>query len=78
MKRRNFVKAAAAAAIAPQVAIAAEPKRREPLSGIQIAPFSILDEGLDRCLDTLQSKAAVNALFIYSQSYYPGYTSRQT
>ena len=73
MKRRDFVKAAAAAAIAPQGAIALEPKRREPLSGIQIAPFSILDEGIDRCLDTLQAKAAVNALFIYSQSYYPGY-----
>ena len=53
--------------------LAAEPKRADPLVGVQVAPFSILDEGIDRCLDTLKDKAAVNALFIYSQSYYPGY-----
>ena len=73
MKRRDFVKIAAAAAVAPRPAIAQQSIEPTPLAGIQIAPFSVFDEGIHRCLDTLQEKAAVNALFIYSQSYYPGY-----
>jgi hypothetical protein len=40
--------------------------------GVQIAPVSLFDEGFDRCLDTLQEKAAVNTLFIYSQTYHAG------
>ena len=73
MKRREFLEVAAAAALGPRAAIARTPKNPEPLIGVQVAPFSMLDEGIDRCLDTLRTKAAVNALFIYSQSYYPGY-----
>jgi hypothetical protein len=40
------------------------------LIGIQIAGHSLLDEGMDRCLDTVQSTCQANALFLYSHSYY--------
>lgn len=78
MKRREFVKVAALASIASQAGVAlGDPAadgvaQREPMVGVQIAPVSLLDEGLDRCLDTLQEKAAVNTLFIYSQTYHAG------
>ena len=44
------------------------------LSGIQIGAMSLLDEGIDRCLDFIQEHAAVNALFVYTQSYHMGST----
>lgn len=78
MKRRDFVKAAALATLAGQSRLvsgqpAAENKERPaPMIGVQIAPVSLFDEGFDRCLDTLQEKAAVNTLFIYSQTYHSG------
>lgn len=78
MKRRDFVKAAALASLGPygRHLAAAETDvtspRRERLVGVQIAPVSIFDEGIERCLDTLQEKAAVNTLFIYSQTYHAG------
>lgn len=72
MKRREFIKAASATVLSTG-ALARETAPTERLAGVQIAPFSILDEGIDRCLETLKDKAAINALFIYSQSYYPGY-----
>ena len=80
MKRRDFLKANTltfgSTALGPvadgQVAAAAD--RTEPLVGVQIAPVSIFDEGIDRCLDTLKEKASVNALFIYSQTYHAGTT----
>ena len=40
---------------------------------MQISPHSLLDEGVETCLDRLQKDAAVNALFIYSQTYHMGY-----
>jgi hypothetical protein len=40
------------------------------LVGIQIAGHSLLDEGIDRCLDLVQSTARANALFLYSHSHY--------
>ena len=79
MKRRDFIKAAGVAAvaqsaiaqsaIAPATAQTRAPDSAEPLVGIQIAPVSLLDEGIERCLDTLREKASVNSLFIYSQTY---------
>ncbi|MCA9128575.1 MAG: hypothetical protein KDB22_15920 [Planctomycetales bacterium] len=66
MKRREFMKAAALAAAAPYAAIGQEGAPKHPLVGVQIAPVSIFDEGIERCLDTLLEKASVNALFIYS------------
>jgi len=38
--------------------------------GVQIGPQSLLDEGVDHCLDLLQETAGVNALLVYSHSYY--------
>ncbi len=78
MKRRDFIKSAAVVAMAPANAPAnelAQPNREPaPLVGVQIAPVSILDEGIEQCLDTLREKAAINTLFIYSQTYHAGTT----
>ena len=85
MKRRDFLKTtsltlgstALGQLVAGQIAagqVAAAADRTEPLVGVQIAPVSIFDEGIDRCLDTLKEKANVNALFIYSQTYHAGTT----
>ena len=71
MKRRTFLKVAAAATLGPQ-ALANDSEQAAPLVGVQIAPISLLDEGIERCLDTLQEKAGINALFIYSQTYHGG------
>lgn len=72
MKRRDFMKAAALAAATPYAAMGRERAPKHPLVGVQIAPVSLFDEGIERCLDTLREKAAVNALFIYSQTYHAG------
>lgn len=73
--RRSFLKCtstAATVALAGPIAdrvCAAEP-RRERLVGIHIAAHSFYDEGFGHCLDLLQESAAVNALFVTSNSYY--------
>jgi hypothetical protein len=38
--------------------------------GIQMGPHTILDEGIDRCLDLIQETAAVNAVMIYSHAFH--------
>ncbi len=76
MKRRDFLSTASLAVVggvAPSL-VQAVPSRRGPLVGVQIAPVSILDEGIEACLDTLKEKGEVNALFIYSQTYHMGMT----
>ena len=72
MKRRNFIKAVALASAASNAALGRDKTLNPPLVGVQIAPTSLLDEGIERCLDTLRTKAEVNALFIYSQTYHEG------
>jgi len=72
MRRRDFLKAAGLTAVAPRAAMANQRSSSDPLVGVQIAPVSIFDEGIERCLDTLKTKASVNALFIYSQTYHAG------
>lgn len=42
----------------------------EPYVGIQIAPHSLYDEGIDYCLDLLRETGRINALMISSLSYY--------
>jgi hypothetical protein len=42
----------------------------EPYVGIQIAPQSLYDEGIEYCLDLLRETGRVNALMISSLSYY--------
>jgi hypothetical protein len=41
-----------------------------PFVGIHIAAHSFYDEGIDHCLDFVRGTAAVNALFVTSNSYY--------
>jgi hypothetical protein len=65
MTRRSFL---ATAALATTSALAASKPRT--LIGIQVAGHSLLDEGIERCLDTIQSTCAANTLFLYSHSYY--------
>ena len=72
MNRRDFTKTMALSVLASRSALGRAAPASAPLVGVQIAPVSLLDEGIDRCLDTLQEKAAVNALFIYSQTYHAG------
>lgn len=72
VSRRVFVKATAIATLAPQLTFAKEKERTKPFVGIQIAPVSLFDEGVERCLDTLREKASVNALLLYSQTYHAG------
>jgi hypothetical protein len=68
MNRRNFIRSASLALAAS--AISAQPPRPKTLVGIQVAGHSLLDEGMDRCLDTIQSTCHANTLFLYSHSYY--------
>lgn len=73
MNRREFIKQTTAASLALSASSsrAAEAlAKASPLIGIQIAGHSLLDEGIDRCLDTIQSTCGANAIFLYSHSYY--------
>src|SRR5215468_7099317 len=67
--RRDFLKDAfAASAIAALTRdAAAQPSTR--FNGIQMGPHTMLDEGIDRCLDLIQETAAIDTLFIYSHAY---------
>ncbi|HXS93978.1 MAG TPA: hypothetical protein VN736_05190 [Candidatus Limnocylindrales bacterium] len=64
--RRGFLKGLAAL---PALA-AAEPQPRTPFNGIQMGPHTMLDEGIDHCLDLIQDTAAINAVMIYSHTYH--------
>ena len=65
MTRRHFLSTAALASASTFAA-----SKPRPLIGIQVAGHSLLDEGMERCLDTIQSTCAANAIFLYSHSYY--------
>lgn len=74
MERRAFIShtAQAGLALAAPRLLDAGPVASKPkaLVGIQIAGHSLLDEGIERCLDIVQSTARANALFLYSHSHY--------
>lgn len=73
MQRRRFLHTATGASLAcASGGLAAVPEPAEKLVGIQIAPFSLLDEGIEAALDFMQETAKVNALFLYSQDYHIG------
>ena len=42
----------------------------ETFVGIQMSPHTMLDEGIDQCLDLCQSNARVNAVFPYSHAFH--------
>ena len=73
--RREFLKTAVALpalaglagqADAQQTGLGPAPK----FNGIQMGPQTILDEGIDRCLDLIQETAGINALMVYSHTYH--------
>ncbi len=75
--RRSFIKKSALAAtvmgISPEVAGAFTKNKNDGkaiMSGIQIAPFNFLDEGIETVLDRLKELANINTLFVYSHTYY--------
>lgn len=43
-----------------------------PFNGIQMGPHTMLDEGIERCLDLIQETAAINAVLVYSHMYHGG------
>ena len=49
----------------------------EPLVGIQVGAISFVDEGVPAVLDQLQQLAAVNAVFVATQSFDRGVQGRQ-
>ena len=76
--RRQFLKqsllAAAISTVAPTSSARATERKPtaapRPFVGIQIAPHSFYDEGIEYCLDMLKETAGINALLISSHSYY--------
>ena len=42
----------------------------DPFVGIQMGPHTILDEGIERCLDLIGRTAAVNAVLTYSHAFH--------
>jgi len=48
-----------------------QPARERTLfNAIQMGPHTMLDEGIERCLDLIQETAGINALMIYSHTYH--------
>src|SRR5262245_51235276 len=56
---------------------AAPPSDKKKFVAIQIGARSFVDEGVDKCLDTLQEKAAVNVLMPTVFTYGRGLAGRQ-
>src|SRR2546428_107322 len=79
--RRKFLRttagAAAAAAIAPRLLRAAQAPQTDKMIGMQIGAVSFVDEGVEEVLEILQSKGAVNAIFLTTFTYGRGLAGRQ-
>jgi hypothetical protein len=80
--RRDFLRSLVALATAagfgarwPRTAGAAPPPAPQPasrgrfLAGIQMGPHTMLDEGIEPCLDLLRETAAIDTLMTYSHAY---------
>jgi hypothetical protein len=73
IKRRQFIKTSALAASSLAISHVSKAKSANALlSGIQISPPNLLDEGIERCLDFIQEHAAIDSIFCYSQTYHMG------
>jgi hypothetical protein len=79
MDRRRFLSTTSTAAVAASTS-AADPipkpvklpaikGKAGRMIGLQIHPFSLYDEGIDRVLDLVQESAAVDTLWVYSHLY---------
>jgi hypothetical protein len=44
----------------------------ETVIGIQMGPHTMLDEGIDRCLDLIRDTAAINTVLVYSHAFHTG------
>jgi hypothetical protein len=78
MTRRKWLAASAAGLVLSKPpALPAQTPRRNSMIGIQIGAVSFVDEGVEPVLDTLQSKARVNTLFIAAFTYGRGIAGRQ-
>jgi hypothetical protein len=44
-------------------------QQRGNLVGIQMGPHTMLDEGIERCLDLIKDTAAIDTLLVYSHAY---------
>ncbi len=71
MIRRDFLKTAA---LASATVAAGSPapalSQFKPHVGIQIYGHNILDEGVERCLDGLQQRGAIDTLYLTTHTYY--------
>src|SRR6266404_4469413 len=87
VSRRDFLKTTAAASIAATLegaALAAEPaaeaksvKPAPKMIGIQVGAVSFVDEGVEQVLDILESRGAVNTIFLTTFTYGRGLAGRQ-
>jgi len=84
ISRREFLAAtsaiSASAALAPSSLVAGQSSgvsASQKVIGIQVGAVSFVDEGVDQVLDTLQSRAAVNTLFLAAFTYGRGLSGRQ-
>ncbi len=79
MTRRAWLAASVAGlTVSKAPALLAQPQRpNSKMIGIQIGAVSFVDEGVESVLDTLQSKAHVNTLFIAAFTYGRGIAGRQ-
>src|SRR5215472_15290410 len=68
--RRQFLKTLAASPLLPSAASPQQPPARTIFNAIQVGPHTMLDEGIERCLDLIQETAAINAVMIYSHTYH--------
>lgn len=69
IKRRDFVRGIAGISAARAAAGNAPPAAGRFVA-IQVAPSTLLDEGIPRCLDLIQECAAVNVIVVQSHTYY--------
>src|SRR5213080_5559467 len=79
LPRRDFLKAASAAAIAPAIAEAFAPAPDKPakMIGIHVGAVSFFDEGVEQVLDIFQERGAINTIFLTTFTYGRGLAGRQ-
>src|SRR2546423_181129 len=79
VRRRDFLKSAAAAGMALAVsnAVAEPPAKPRKMIGIQIGSISFIDESLDQVLDTVQERGNAKTNFLATLTHRPGIAGRQ-
>lgn len=75
--RREFLKGAAAAAVAPELMAQAAGGAAPRTIAIQVGAVSFIDEGVSQVLDIFQERGAVNAICLATFTYGRGLAGRQ-